>query len=135
MYDNESEIKKIAKQAWHEAYKKRCRHELEQDGKAPWDRVTGPASAVMATMDEIGWKMLSPTKANTDTGETVDFAKQRPHLISVKVAQAVERKVWHQARMSDEDKCLQWDYQGNTPWWYPIREMANHKDAATARAA
>ena len=38
--------------------------------------------------------------------------------------------------MSGEDRTgKDWDYAGDTPWWYPLREIANSKDAAIARAA
>ena len=116
--------------------KRKAKGAAEDPDGSVWDNIRGPASALIATMESIGWRMSAPYACTTDTGITLNLKKQRPALILDYVEKAVERKVWHHSKMSEEDRIgKDWDYEGDVPWWYPLREMANSKDTAMARAA
>ena len=60
MYDGNEEEKDIANAAWEAAIKRRAQEIAEDPESTAWNNIRGPASALIATMESIGWQMSAP---------------------------------------------------------------------------
>ena len=56
-----------------------------------WSVVAGPATALIATAERIGWKILSATMAKYDLQHQWNFAADSPAAIGNAVSQSVRR--------------------------------------------
>ena len=65
---------------------------------SPWTVVTGPAAAVLLTMQRIGWTLLSPYTATDDRGQRWHFSEDSPAAISKAVQNSV--RTWRLERIA-----------------------------------
>ena len=47
--------------------------DIEDPDASVWMNIRGPASALIATMESIGWQMNAPHICTTDTGITLNL--------------------------------------------------------------
>ena len=63
-----------------------------------WQKVVGPASAIVASAARLGWRFLSAFELETDCGKTLSFLQDSPSYIAEEVREAVRR--WRFARIT-----------------------------------
>ena len=61
---------------------------------SPWSKVTGPAAALICTLDRVGWKVASATKLITETGRVLDLQIDPPVIIGRLMEAAVRKWRW-----------------------------------------
>jgi len=83
-----------------------------------WSVVYGPAAAVYATADRIGWVMESATKIRLDDGSQLDLLMTSPAYVKTAANKAVERWRWKQ--VDDRYPALRDGGLGIGAWWKPI---------------
>ena len=69
---------------------------------SPWAVVTGPAAALIVTMERIDWKLLSPYCAIDHKGQRWHFGKGPPAAIAKPVQQSV--RTWRLHRLMLQGK-------------------------------
>ena len=57
----------------------------------PWAVVTGPAAALICTLERIGWTIISATELESDAGRKLDLAIDPPVVIKRAVEAAARR--------------------------------------------
>ena len=60
----------------------------------PWSVVTGPAAALLCTLERVGWKVTSASSLVTDTGRTLDLQVDPPIVVARCMEAAVRRWRW-----------------------------------------
>ena len=60
----------------------------------PWAVVTGPAAALICTLERIGWTVASATELESDIGTKFNLAVDPPVVIKRAVEAAVRRWRW-----------------------------------------
>ena len=55
----------------------------------PWDKVRGPAGALILTLRRIGWELTSASMIKDDQGISIDMLRTAPHELRVLAARAV----------------------------------------------
>ncbi len=70
---------------------------LRHCGTHIWQRVNGPATALVATVSRLGWKMESPFTVTADDGQQLDFRLDPPVAVARAVKDGVRRWRWRQA--------------------------------------
>ena len=69
---------------------------LQDTCTSPWSRVKGPGSAVVATAQRLGWRVVGPTTIHTHQGHELDLQRDSPAYVKEAVVQGVERWRWLQ---------------------------------------
>ena len=64
---------------------------------SPWSLVTGPAAAIILTLQRIGWEMASATEATDDMGYTWSFVSDPPAAVMGACLKSVRR--WRVIRL------------------------------------
>ena len=129
-YDEDAERHDIQAKAWNNASAK------ANQTDDPWQAVSGPAGALIATLNEIGWSMVSWHEMVTHRGVRIDVTKARPTWVVQCAKDAVEVKLWHQSERAQQDLERNLDRpHEDAPWWEPLRKIINGKDKAIANAA
>ena len=64
---------------------------LLADPVVKWRKVTGPATAVIATCSRLNWTFTSATKILTDDGAVLDISADPPVVIALHIKNAVRR--------------------------------------------
>ena len=99
--------------AWWQKWRPRATLQLAVRGgqrklsgslNSPWQRVTGPATAVVATAGRLGWTFVSPSILRTDDGHTIDLELDPPATVTREAKAAVRR--WRMARIRRNFPCL-----------------------------
>ena len=74
--------------------------------KNVWAKVKGPAAAMVASCQRLGWTVVISTELRTDQGETLDLHQDSPAAVKLEVARAVKRWRWRnvEAKMSQLKK-------------------------------
>ena len=62
--------------------------------KNVWAKVKGPAAAMVASCQRLGWTVASSTELRTDQGETLDLCLDPPAAVKLEVVRAVKRWRW-----------------------------------------
>lgn len=62
--------------------------------KNTWAKVKGPAAAMVASRQRLGWAVVSSTELRTDRAETLDLCMDSPAAVKLEVARAVKRWRW-----------------------------------------
>ena len=57
----------------------------------PWSMVTGPAAALLCTLERVGWKVTSASCLVTDTSRTLDLHVDPPIVVARCMEAAVRR--------------------------------------------
>ena len=57
----------------------------------PWRVATGPAAALICTLERVGWKVASVSSLITDTGRTLDLHTDPPVVVARLMEAAVRR--------------------------------------------
>ena len=104
------------------------------DADDPWEHISGPAAAMIATVETVGWNMSNWHTIVMEDGETINLRSCRPALVVARVNEATERRLWHESDAAQEDTQGTGDWKQDVPWWYPIREIIN-AGGALAKAA
>ena len=81
----ESSRHAVMKEAW------KCASARIADSDNPWEHICGPAGALIATCEQIGWHMPQWNKVETDDGRAYDLTTVRPSLVVDKAGESVER--------------------------------------------
>jgi hypothetical protein len=71
---------------------------LQKAKRSVWDLVTGPATALVASLWRVGWSFLSPTKLLDDRGTLVDIELDSPAAITTIMKRSVRR--WQLCRVA-----------------------------------
>ena len=79
-------IKQWAQAIWDNTYTQTelsqairlARLQINNAKGSPWNVVTGPAAAILLTMQRIGWTLLSPYTATDERGQRLHFPKIPP---------------------------------------------------------
>ena len=58
--------------------------------KNVWAVVKGPAAAMVALCQRLGWTVIGSTEIRTDQGETLDLLRDSPAAAELDVARAVK---------------------------------------------
>ena len=61
---------------------------------SPWAVVTGPAAALICTLDRLDWKVVNATELTADEGKTIDLRVTPPIIVKRMVEAAVRRWRW-----------------------------------------
>ena len=77
--------------------------------KNVWAKVKGPAAAMVASCQRLGWTSVSSTMLRTDQGELLDLLLDSPAAVKLEVARAVKRWRWRNI----EDKMPQLEKVGS----------------------
>ena len=96
---------------------------LAQD---PWKTITGPAGAVIATMDRVGWRLASWRHVHTSTGTSIDLQRTAPSEVKRRVIEATRQALLGQVNVPE-------DIGGELKsgiWLEPIRKVVLGKEAA-----
>jgi len=72
--------------------------------RTPWDKVTGPVSALVASIWRLGWTVLRPTCFRDDRGELVDIIAESPARVAMVTKCSVRR--WQLARVARAHPCM-----------------------------
>ena len=70
---------------------------VSRNSRAPWALVTGPLTAVEATVLRLGWRYLGGLKFITDVQECIDLAIDSPQAVKIRVRRSVAR--WRARRV------------------------------------
>ena len=62
--------------------------------KNVWAKVKGPAAAMVASSQRLGWTVVSSTELQTDQGEVLDLLLDSPAAVKLEVARAAKRWRW-----------------------------------------
>ena len=62
-----------------------------------WKIVTGPTTALLATIRRLGWSMAGPHVMHTDEGRVLDLRKDSPAAVAAEAAEGVRRWRWRMA--------------------------------------
>ena len=92
---------------------------LQTAVRTPWDKVTGPVSALIATVWRLGWTVISPHSFLDDRNRHIDVTVDSPAMVGILAHQSVRR--WQLARVSR-------DYPALVP---PVLDAPPVKAAAT----
>ena len=100
-------IKQWAQAIWEHTYSHEqlcqairfARLKLANAKGSPWAVVTGPAAALVATMQRIGWALLSPHVATDERGQRLHFGKDPPAAITSAVHRSV--RAWRLRRIAN----------------------------------
>ena len=65
-----------------------------QGAARPWARVYGPAAAVLATAERLGWVVNDAFCFTTDEGRHLDITEDPPAVVKMLVTEAVTRWKW-----------------------------------------
>ena len=57
--------------------------------ESPWSRVTGPATAFVASARRLGWVVRDALQALTDQGALLDFTRDSPAFVQGQVSKSV----------------------------------------------
>ena len=57
-------------------------HRLRAASHSPWDVVSGPISALIASVWRLGWHVRSPSQFITDTGGEIDLLIDSPAVVA-----------------------------------------------------
>jgi hypothetical protein len=76
--------------------------ELQRAKKSKWARVTGPAAAVKATAERLGWQWHSASEVTDDVGRKWSFLDDSPAAVKKGVRQSVRR--WRLERIAKQFK-------------------------------
>ena len=60
----------------------------------PWSMVTGPAAALLCTLERVGWKVTSASSLITDVSRTLDLHTDPPIVVARCMEAAVRRWRW-----------------------------------------
>ena len=74
-----------------------ARIKIDRAKGSPWSVVTGPAAALLLTLDRIGWKLLNPFCATDHRGQRWHFGKDPPAAITKAVHHSV--RAWRLRRL------------------------------------
>ena len=55
----------------------------------PWSVATGPAAALLLTLDRVGWTVVDATNLTTDTGRTIELSTDPPVVVARQMEAAV----------------------------------------------
>ena len=84
----------------------------------PWAVVTGPAAALICTLERLRWKVISAVRLITDEGKEVDLRVTPPIVIKRMVEAAVRR--WRWRNVAEAHPCpgrgLQLRADLHAPW-------------------
>jgi len=72
---------------------------LQRVTRTAWEAVTGPSSALIASLWRIGWTIVAPTRFLTDEGRPVDVCVDPPAAIVIIVRRSVRR--WQLCRVAE----------------------------------
>ena len=72
---------------------------LEQAASSQWSLVTGPCTALLATLRRINWQMPSSTEMVTDRGHSLDLTLDPPIVIAAECRASVRR--WRLRQAND----------------------------------
>ena len=100
-----------------------------------WKHITGPAAAMIATIEIVGWSMSNWHTITMENCETIDMCICRAAIVVALINDATARWLWHESDAAKEDNQATDDWRNDVPWWYPVREIVNDKDNSTARFA
>ena len=64
---------------------------LQSVVRTPWDKVTGPVSALLASVWRLGWTVLGPRLFRDDIGDLVDIIVESPAKVGIIAKQSVRR--------------------------------------------
>ena len=62
--------------------------------KNVWATVKGPAAAMVASCQRLGWTVIGSTEIRTDQGEVLDLLLDSPAAVKLEVTRAVKRWRW-----------------------------------------
>ena len=62
--------------------------------KNTWAKVKGPAAAMVASCQRLGWTVISSSELRTDQGDILDFHADSPAAVKLEVIRAVKRWRW-----------------------------------------
>ena len=114
MADDSPNRHKVMQEAW------RCASARIADSDNPWEHICGPAGALIATCEQIGWHVPQWNKVETDDGRAYDLTTVRPSLVVDKAGESVERMLWHQSNHADHDNTTsERNWTEDMPWWSP----------------
>lgn len=65
-----------------------------ENAPQPWAVVTGPAAALICTLERLRWKVVSAVMLTTDEGKEVDLRVTPPIVVKRMVEAAVRRWRW-----------------------------------------
>ena len=101
---------------------------LRSAAGSPWPLVAGPATAVIATAQRLGWEVRPGAQLRSDDGETWDMRVDPPAAIAVAVGRAVRR--WRLRRIVADLPALA--PPEVDPAMAPTRKMDRRQTIATA---
>ena len=94
--------------------------------KSLWSRVFGPAAALVATMDRLGWSFTSPFVFSADDGAIIDLMVDSPAYVKGAVCDSVSR--WRWRRVEAKLPALESGGRGLGAWDLPIRSALNMRN-------
>ena len=98
------------------------------DADDPWEHISGPAAAMIATIETVGWNMSNWHTVVMENCESINLCSCRPALVVTRIHEATERRLWHESEAAQEDTQATGDWRRDAPWWYPVREIVNAGD-------
>ena len=72
-------------------------HKLRAAARSPWDVVSGPISALIATIWRCRWRIRSPCQFVSDTGAELDLLVDSPAAVALAATASVRR--WQLAQV------------------------------------
>ena len=99
------------------------------DANDPWEHISGPAAAMIGTIETVGWNMSNWHIVVMDSGETINLCSRRFALVVARINEATERRLWHESEAAQEDTQATGDWRQDVSWWYPVREVVNAGDS------
>ena len=78
--------------------------------KNPWSKVKGPAAAMVASCQRLGWTVVNSSELRTDQGDTLDLHADSPAAVKMEIIRAVKRWRWRniETKMPQLQKRWQW---------------------------
>ena len=86
--------------------------------RSVWAVVRGPAAALVATVQRLGWTVGSATLLTDDKGRIIDLLKDSPAYVKGLAVDAVQR--WRWSRIEKKLPWLAIGPRGAGAWWLPI---------------
>jgi len=77
---------------------------LQATVRTPWDKVTGPVTALVATIWRLGWTVVSPQVFRDDLGRAVDVTVESPAQVGILARNSVRR--WQLSRVARHHPAL-----------------------------